>query len=361
MKHRICHEVWMKESKKQQERLARLYGQASYEDVAEKFVRKKLRKSMLLLGLIVFLALISVFHTSTYNDWIRLDDHGNLTSIIRPERGEASVIVEAEAVSEAGVNLTPQGVRFVVTPQNESAKEKTAAISQTENRPEDALRHEIRKTVYQINNDSVSKQVLLPDQLPDGTKIQWVPHKGSSNYLIFIVLFISGLFIFSSRDAELVRLEKTSKESVLRDLPEFVNKLVLMLDAGLVMRTAFQKVVSEHNKRTGGVNDYFYSQLSQIMTKCNETNSSIQDEIRNFAIRTGIVEFMRLSNIINDSMIKGSDLMIQLRLEGDNLWATRRKHMEEKGKLAESKLTFPLMILLLVLVMITIAPAMMEM
>jgi len=34
---------------------------------------------------------------------------------------------------------------------------------------------------------------------------------------------------------------------------------------------------------------------------------------------------------------------------------------KEKGKIAETKLTFPLVILLLVLVMITIAPAMMEM
>lgn len=360
MKHKTHNGLWVRESKKQLERLERLYGPGSYEDVVDKTMSKTRNISVTMLVVFMIVAALTFYRTSAYDDWVTLDGQGNLTSITRPKEG-GPVIVEAAAVSETGNLLTPQVVRFVVSPQQESVNENVASGAQPDASPEDALKHEIRKTVYQINNDKDSKRVSLPDQLSDGTRIQWVPQKKPSGFLLLAILGISGLFIFKSRDAELARLERMSKESVLRDLPEFVNKLVLMLNAGLVMRTAFQKVILEHNKRTGGVNDYFYSQLSQIMTKCNETNSSIQKEFRDFAVRTGIVEFMRLSNIINDSMIKGSDLMTQLRLEGDNLWAARRKQMEEKGKIAESKLTFPLMVLLLVLVMITIAPAMMEM
>ncbi len=43
------------------------------------------------------------------------------------------------------------------------------------------------------------------------------------------------------------------------------------------------------------------------------------------------------------------------------MWIGRKKKAEEKGKLAETKLTFPLMILLLVLIMITVAPALLGM
>ncbi len=42
------------------------------------------------------------------------------------------------------------------------------------------------------------------------------------------------------------------------------------------------------------------------------------------------------------------------------LWLERKKSCEERGRLAETKLTLPLMIFLMVLIVITVAPALME-
>jgi tight adherence protein C len=43
------------------------------------------------------------------------------------------------------------------------------------------------------------------------------------------------------------------------------------------------------------------------------------------------------------------------------MWQNRKKRVEELGKLADTKLTFPLTILLLVLIMVTITPALLAM
>ena len=51
----------------------------------------------------------------------------------------------------------------------------------------------------------------------------------------------------------------------------------------------------------------------------------------------------------------------KLESESDILWTQRKKIAEEKGRIAETKLTFPLALLLLVLILITAAPAIMEM
>ena len=56
----------------------------------------------------------------------------------------------------------------------------------------------------------------------------------------------------------------------------------------------------------------------------------------------------------------GVYLSEKLKQENSLLWLARKQQSEEKGRLAETKLTLPLMILLLVLIMMTIAPAMME-
>lgn len=359
MKRKKTGEFWMIESRKQQERLVKLYGPGEYGQVVGKVIKQNKKLYIVLAGLLFSLFFLTLFQTSADGHWIQLNKQGNLTSITRPN-SNSPLVIEAEVVSEKGISLTPQGVRLVVSPQSAASEAKESMDQQTDE-AEDMLKHEIRKTVYQINNDSNSEQIVLPDQLSDGTRVRWIPKRKQTGVVLIAVFAIAVVCLYQSRDAALKRMERDAKESVLRDLPEFVNKLVLLLNAGLVMRTAIQHVVSEHNKRTDGAKDYFYSQLTQIMMKCNKTNSSIQVEIRMFAVRTGIVEFMRLSNIMNDSLIKGSDLVSQLKMEGDNLWTARRKQMEEKGKIAESKLTFPLLILLLVLVMITIAPAMMEM
>lgn len=67
-----------------------------------------------------------------------------------------------------------------------------------------------------------------------------------------------------------------------------------------------------------------------------------------FAKRSGIKELMRFASVICDSAYKGNDMSEKLRKEGRMLWFERKKQCEKSGRIAESKLTFPLMILILV-------------
>lgn len=350
-----------KESQKQQERLERLYGPGNYMAYVEKN-RKQLKWLLGISTILFVLIFLTQITKSGFADHgVTLGQLGSLQSIVRPSADQPTYVLDADVLSETGKKLSKQGVQIIISPQksHEASKESKNAGKETLN--EDALQGQIRKAIYRLNEDTTIAKIALPKSLDDGTRVFWVPKK-RNDWAIFVLLFaVVGVGIYRSKDAGLSRIEKEAKESVLRELPEFVNKLVLLLNAGLILSNAFNKITVDYQKVRGGENNYFYGQLIMIMQKCNETNGSVQREIRSFAIRTGVVEFMRLSNIIGDSMTKGSDLMLQLKMEGDNLWAARRKQLEEKGKIAETKLTFPLVILLLVLVMITIAPAMMEM
>ncbi|MDI9494554.1 MAG: bacterial type II secretion system protein F domain protein, partial [Bacillota bacterium] len=57
-----------------------------------------------------------------------------------------------------------------------------------------------------------------------------------------------------------------------------------------------------------------------------------------------------------DNINKGSSLAEKLEAEGTLLWMDRKKRAEERARLAETKLSFPLMLLLLSLMIITTAP-----
>lgn len=171
------------------------------------------------------------------------------------------------------------------------------------------------------------------------------------------------VFIYRSRYRELNEEEIRTKKVVQIELSEFITKLILLLDAGLVMSAAFQKIVRDYEwavKEEGLQSNYFYQQLSQINHTIQEAKGNFTQELKEFAYRTKIPEFIRLANIITDNYQMGSELVEKLTMEGEMLWFTRKKLAVEQGKLAEIKLTLPLMLLILSLLVITIAPVLLE-
>lgn len=361
MKAKKTSHILYFEAMKQHERFEKLYGTGDYTATIAKNMQRTIWLMLAFICLCLLLLMFQLNRSSVSTQGVFFDGEGNITSFLRPDSQDETIVMEANIISDSGKVLTDQAIKLMITPIQTEAETKYAEAKETTENREDTIQHEIRNTIYQLNSDTTARKVALPNELQDGTKIYWVPKKTRNGWAILFVCIIGGYAIYHKRDARLVQTEKEARESILRELPEFVNKMILLLNAGLILSNAFNKIVMDYQRIRGGENNYFYGQLAHITVKCYETNESVQHEIRSFAIRTGVVEFMRLSNIINDSMTKGSDLVVQLKMEGDSLWAARRKQLEEKGKIAETKLTFPLVILLLVLLMITIAPAMMEM
>ena len=70
---------------------------------------------------------------------------------------------------------------------------------------------------------------------------------------------------------------------------------------------------------------------------------------------------MRFSTIIEDNLGKGTSLAEKLEIEGNLLREKEKKSVQEKMRMIDSKLTLPLILMLFSLVLVTVAPAMMQM
>jgi hypothetical protein len=79
------------------------------------------------------------------------------------------------------------------------------------------------------------------------------------------------------------------------------------------------------------------------------------------AARSGIRELMRFAAVVSDNIDKGSALSEKLKAEGELVWKLRKKDTEEAGRLAETKMILPMTLTLLALILITMAPAMLDM
>jgi hypothetical protein len=203
----------------------------------------------------------------------------------------------------------------------------------------------------------------LPDTAGDGISIQWKEENNSGDFS-YLFLFLIGalLLVYNRRYVEIKREALATRKSILSDFPDLVLKLVLLLNAGMVTESSLRKIALDYLRtRDPKSKRPLFEGLVELNKRISETNSSLVVELREFAFLSGVRELSRFARIVEDNMNKGSTLIEKLEGETAILWISRKKRAEEKARLAETKLTFPLLLLLIALVIITTAPVLITM
>ena len=330
----------------------KIYGQNN-DSLREKSInenRSKYRYLMVIFGLLLILNLINVIFTEDGN-LIKKD--GYIEAIIRPDNGNYNVNLIAEI---EGNNFS---IKHEIPIKISAANERQVAEKKGEDfvDQEAAGRVQLNKllnSISQIDNNN-SGTLILPKKLEDGSNLKWQIKKTNNFVYLFLLFALSISIIYISRFSKEKKLESAAKKSVLTELPDFINKIVLLLNAGLVFSSAFNRVVDKDHENEDET--YFLKQMIVIKEKVEETNSSLILELKSFSERLQVRELIRTVNIISDNIYLGSLLVEKLQIESDLLWENRRKSAEEQNRISETKLSFPLAIHLIVLITITIAPA----
>lgn len=201
-------------------------------------------------------------------------------------------------------------------------------------------------------------QVDLPETLEDGSKLTW--KKRSESSLVSIVVMIPVLIwiTYLSNQKKKRDLEQARKEDVKARLPSFNDELLMLIGSGLTFRDAFRRIAAGYSSKK--VKGYFEKVMIDVEKETEEGTSDIITVLTRKSDSMGIREFSRVTGMIRDNQLLGVDLVTKMRSESRMLWEERKKAAEEKGKLADTKLTVPLAILLVSLVMITAAPAIVQ-
>lgn len=294
-----------------------------------------------------------------------VEHSGDGTYLVRPQEGEESreLSIVAKIKGKDGAYEKEMNI-MLDAHEKEKTQEKSEADGEGgDEEPEDIrVERDLEMIAEQINDDITKRRITLPKELEGGEKIIWTvePARDSNAMIIAAMTALICVMLYRERFSAIRRREREHRESVLRRLPGFINRLVLLLNAGLVLSSAFQVAVEESIAGRESEKDYFYRNLKGIYVAMRTANVSMENGLREFAARSKVRELMRISNIIDDNISKGTELTYKLQNESRVLWTERKKKCEEMGKLAETKLTLPLVLFLMVLIVITIAPAMLE-
>lgn len=327
---------------------------------------RKARRQITLIVITGTILLIADIAASALRPSVTVVENEKGVYIIRPSEAEEAACLSLRAEVKGTKGTVEEKADIMVEPysQESDVEETEMSESKTEKSEKEGrqIGYELRGIVSRLNDDKTVRQIMLPQRLDTGEKISWsVEDSEKSNVFIISAMTVLMIFtVYRNRFAAIKKQQQENRQSVIRALPEFVNRLVLLLNAGLVLTNAFEKSVEEGFDIGRGEDDYFYRKLREVYMLSKTANGSMHTELRRVARESGIRELMRVSNIISDNINKGVELTHKLQAESELLWLKRKKACEERGRLAETKLTLPLMIFLMVLIMITVAPALLE-
>lgn len=177
--------------------------------------------------------------------------------------------------------------------------------------------------------------------------------KPDTTYGLFAA--IAAVVVFYLPDRELNERVKRRNFYILYEFPDFLNKLVLLVNAGLTVQRAWEKIVSDRKHWTP-----LYEELNQTFLEIRNGKPEAA-AYEDFARRCRVKEITKLVATIMQNLRKGNnELVALLRLQANECWQLRKNMARKLGEEASTKLVLPLMIMMVGILIIVIIPAVLQ-
>lgn len=136
------------------------------------------------------------------------------------------------------------------------------------------------------------------------------------------------------------------------EFPEFVSKLTLLVNAGMTISRAWEKIINENQKDTILYREMDYA-LAEIQS--GRPESVAYEE---FARRCKVKEVTKFVSVIVMNLRRGgAEVIPVLRQQGDECWEMRKAAAKQMGEEAGTRILLPLMIMFVGIILIVATPA----
>lgn len=199
-----------------------------------------------------------------------------------------------------------------------------------------------------------SEYYYLPSDW-EGRKLEWkIPYDTTGNMLTAIFLAAAFVMIvIIAREEQKARTKRY--EELMMDYPGLIMKFTLLVQAGMTVRNTFRKMASDYKNKNEKRIAY-----EELVTACHEMESGISEmeAYRRFGERCGHVKYKTFATLLIQNLQKGSRHMGEmLEKESVEAWDDRKRKAKVQGEAATTKLLFPMILMLGVVMAIVMLPA----
>ncbi|MED4958724.1 type II secretion system F family protein [Paenibacillus macerans] len=148
------------------------------------------------------------------------------------------------------------------------------------------------------------------------------------------------------------------EHAVILELPELLNKIMLLVGAGSTVQQAIKLCLERKREQE---NHPLYRELFQMLREW-EGGYSFQQAMEGFSKRCGIQEVSAFTTAVLLNYRRGGhDFALALRDLSHSLWEKRKAVSKTLGEQASSKLVFPMVLMFMAILLLVGAPAFMIM
>jgi tight adherence protein C len=158
----------------------------------------------------------------------------------------------------------------------------------------------------------------------------------------FVIAFFFGVAGYILPMIWLMQQAKKRQESIQKSLPDFLDLLVICVEAGLGLDTAISKLSSLKSVKTS---DYLRHELVHY-TKDVGFGKPRKDALLDMAYRTGVDDFSTIVNALVQAYEMGTGVAQTLRVQSDSMRVKRLQKAEEKANKIPVKMVLPIYIFL---------------
>ncbi len=283
---------------------------------------------------------ISIYWTS--NNYGVLKEDGSFGEDEIPEQG-----------------ITVDLTAFITWDEMECEKTVSVTIFPQKKSVEELRKEELIQIVHQKEADSRTEEYMELPKLLQGNAVVWREKKAPP--IIWLVV-IPPLLIFAAiwgMDKDVHTQYRERNRQLILEYSEFVSKLQLLTGAGMSMRNAFIRLALDYQKRrkAGGKKRFVYEEV-MLMVRKLENGASEAEAYDYFARRCTPACYRKLVSIILQNQKKGADgLKESLSAEIRIAFEERKQEARRLGEEAGTKLLFPMIMMMGVVLMIIMIPA----
>ena len=251
----------------------------------------------------------------------------------------------------------PQKFDVQIPEKETEESEETEAETETFQTPEETRQKKLKEVIEQYNQEKEDPEYYyLPDSW-NGQVLQWQkPGETTGTFLAALALFAAVVLMLKKAREQQEQLAKRA-EQLLMDYPSLIMKFTLLIQAGMTVRRAFQKISVDYLRSHRGTERYAYE---AVTTACHEMDSGVAEleAYRRFGERCGQMKYKTFSTILIQNLQKGGHRMADL-LEKEALeaWDERKRKARVMGETAATKLLVPMIMMLAVVMAIIMIPA----
>ncbi len=217
----------------------------------------------------------------------------------------------------------------------------------------------VRKAIHGLFQDS-DDTVTLPDKVGD-REITWSKKYTFLGAKIGILGVLAAVAMVIGQAKEEKNKKDKYLKSMVRDYPKIVESLSLYVGAGLSIKNAMYRISEEYMIRRSKKKEPGFEGVLRVCREIEEGRSEVK-AFENLASYCPTREYRRLSNLLTSSIKKGSKGMLeQLENEEAEAFEMQKQYVKIAGEEASTKLLFPMIGLLGIVLIIIIAPSIFNM